>query len=133
MLYKDELMYLMHSIFLSFPLSTHREEPIDYGDLETNLRKSCLKNSLKDVDGFINKCIQLFETTVVRHGLMLVGPTCSGKTQCYEMLQKAQTALKGQPSPAMTDFQATYTYVLNPKSITMGQLYGEFDALTHEW
>ena len=123
----------MHSIFLSLLLSTHREEPIDYGDLETNLRKSCLKNSLKDVDGFINKCIQLFETTVVRHGLMLVGPTCSGKTQCYEMLQKAQTALKGQPSPAMTDFQATHTYVLNPKSITMGQLYGEFDALTHEW
>ncbi|XP_005113505.2 dynein heavy chain 1, axonemal, partial [Aplysia californica] len=110
-----------------------KEEPIDYGDLETSLRKSCQKTGLKDVDGFINKCIQLFETTVVRHGLMLVGPTCSGKTKCYEMLQKAQTSLKGQPSPAMTDFQATHTYVLNPKSITMGQLYGEFDLLTHEW
>ncbi|RUS78759.1 hypothetical protein EGW08_013475 [Elysia chlorotica] len=110
-----------------------KEEAIDYGDLETSLRKSCLKNGLKDVDGFIKKCIQLFETTVVRHGLMLVGPTCSGKTKCYEMLQKAQSALKGQPSPAMTDFQTTHTYVLNPKSITMGQLYGEFDLLTHEW
>ncbi|XP_059176982.1 dynein axonemal heavy chain 1-like [Physella acuta] len=110
-----------------------KEEPIDYGEMETSLRKSCTKSGLKDVDGFINKCIQLFETTVVRHGLMLVGPTCSGKTKCYEMLQKAQTALKGRPSPAMSDFQTTHTYVLNPKSITMGQLYGEFDLLTHEW
>ena len=33
------------------------------------------------VSGFLNKCIQLFETTVVRHGLMLVGPAVSGKTK----------------------------------------------------
>ena len=58
-----------------------KEEPIDYGSLDTSLRKCCLKMGLKDVDGFIHKCIQLFETTVVRHGLMLVGPTGSGKTK----------------------------------------------------
>lgn len=58
-----------------------REQPINYGSLDTSLRNSCTKSGLKDVEGFINKCIQLFETTVVRHGLMLVGPTGSGKTK----------------------------------------------------
>ncbi len=83
--------------------------------------------------GFVKKCIQLYETTVVRHGLMLVGPTISGKTKCYEVLRDSLSALKGKCTPGGVPFEQVHTYVLNPKSITMGQLYGEFDPLTHEW
>lgn len=110
-----------------------KEQVIDYGSLDTSLRKACQKFNLKDVPGFIHKCIQLYETTVVRHGLMLVGPTGSGKTKCYEVLKTAITALKGELSPSGEKFEKVQTFVLNPKSITMGQLYGEFDILTHEW
>ena len=66
-------------------------------------------------------------------GLMLVGPTGSGKTKSYESLQIAMTHMKGKINPAGSPFKPAHTYVLNPKSITMGQLYGAFDDLTHEW
>uniref|UniRef100_A0A8C3ERS2 Dynein axonemal heavy chain 1 n=1 Tax=Corvus moneduloides TaxID=1196302 RepID=A0A8C3ERS2_CORMO len=98
-----------------------RETPVDYGILEEAIRKSCIQANLKDVDGFVTKCIQLYETTVVRHGLMLVGPTA------------AMTSLKGQPAASGGNYEAVRYFVLNPKSITMGQLYGEFNLLTHEW
>ncbi|KAH1168316.1 dynein axonemal heavy chain 1 [Mauremys mutica] len=110
-----------------------KEEPIEYGILEEAICKSCIKENLKDVEGFVTKCIQLYETTVVRHGLMLVGPAGSGKTKCYRVLAAAMTSLKGQPSVSGGNYEAVNYFILNPKSITMGQLYGEFDLLTHEW
>ena len=36
----------------------------------------------------------------------------------------------GSSNPA---FQTTHTYVLNPKCIKMGELYGEYHLLTNEW
>ena len=64
---------------------------------------------------------------------MLVGPTVSGKTACYKVLADALTRLKGEESISGGVYEAVHVYCLNPKSITMGQLYGEFDPMTHEW
>uniref|UniRef100_A0A8C9SYH1 Dynein axonemal heavy chain 1 n=1 Tax=Scleropages formosus TaxID=113540 RepID=A0A8C9SYH1_SCLFO len=96
-----------------------REEPINYGTLEESIRSTCAKMC------YITKCIQLYETTVVRHGLMLVGPPGSGKTKVCRTVEANQNIF--------LNLNVVQIYVLNPKSITMGQLYGEFDLLTHEW
>ena len=59
---------------------------------------------------------------------MLVGPTGGGKTSNYKVLQSAMTSLKGEGN-----YQTVKCDILNPKSITMGQLYGYVDPATLEW
>ena len=54
---------------------TTRKPEIDYGVLLNALILTCKEDGLQPVDSFLDKCIQLYDTTVVRHGLMLVGPT----------------------------------------------------------
>ncbi|XP_050527307.1 dynein axonemal heavy chain 1-like [Daktulosphaira vitifoliae] len=128
---KDDLKLFNGITSDLFPQMTQQE--IDYGLLEKSIRYVILNLDLEDVDDYIKKVIQLYETTVVRHGLMLIGPTGSGKTKCYEILKDAITRLKGILTPSGVLYNTVHLFVLNPKSITMGQLYGEFDILTHEW
>lgn len=110
-----------------------KQTKIDYGDLLMGLHTATEKLGLQPHENFIKKCIQLYETTVVRHGLMLVGPSGGAKTSCIKTLSKAITSLAGVKAPNGSTFQKVRMHVLNPKSITMGQLYGEFDQQTHEW
>lgn len=80
----------------------------------------------------VKKVIQFYETILVRHGVMLVGPTGGGKTTVYQVLAETLGDLQklGIANPF---YQPVKTYVLNPKSITMGELYGEVNNITLEW
>ena len=49
------------------------------GALLQALKASCAAGGLQPVPAFLNKCIQLWETILVRHGLMTVGATFSGQ------------------------------------------------------
>lgn len=70
--------------------------------------------------------IQLYETMLVRHGVMLVGPTGGGKTTVYTILADTLETLHRTGNNVNNPFcQPVKTYVLNPKSVTMGELYGE--------
>jgi hypothetical protein len=66
----------------------------DRGQLQVAIVDSCNREGLQPVPAFVQKVLQLYETFNVRFGVMLVGPTGGGKTQCYRMLQSASTHLK---------------------------------------
>lgn len=48
---------------------------LDYGALMNTMQQEISAQGLQPVKFFISKIIQLYEMIVVRHGLMLVGPT----------------------------------------------------------
>ena len=106
---------------------------IDYGALMIALKIQCEAAGLMPDQWFLSKNIQLFETIVVRHGLMVVGPSGAGKTENINVLSKAMTYLKQNNCTEHVLYQNVRHLIINPKSITMGQLYGEFDPNTREF
>lgn len=61
---------------------------------------------------------------LVRHGLMIVGEALCGKTMSYQVLADGLGDLC--ESGLMAEFKVMCR-IINPKAITMGQLYGQFD------
>jgi dynein heavy chain len=100
----------------------------DYAELFTEMKNACKKFNLQPKDIFLEKCIQLYETIMVRHGLMVVGDPYAGKSSVIKVLQEAMSSIKNDPK-----FVNVLTYFCNPKSITQNQLYGVFDLDTQEW
>ena len=96
------------------------------------IKESINERNLQPIQMFITKNIELYEMICVRHGLMVVGPTGGGKSSNIRVLGDALTLLKSKGIIGER-YEKTRIFHLNPKSIKMGQLYGEFDENTHEW
>jgi dynein heavy chain len=105
---------------------------VDYGSLQAAIEHCYKASGLQIVESSTVKTIQLFETFNVRFGVMTVGFTMGGKTCLYRMLAKALTKLRADGNPD-EKFQTVRFDLLNPKCISMGELYGEFNELTQEW
>eukprot|EP00668_Euglena_longa_P039207 GGOE01050460.1.p1 GENE.GGOE01050460.1~~GGOE01050460.1.p1 ORF type:complete len:2722 (-),score=1086.70 GGOE01050460.1:98-8140(-) len=78
-------------------------------------------------DVFMDKTFQVYEMVCVRHGVMVVGYSYSSKSTSLKALARALTTM----APAKLE-RKTHIYALNPKSVTMGQLYGQMDV-SQEW
>lgn len=101
----------------------------DYSDLLGTVKTVCMKKILQPVESFKTKIIQTYEMMIVRHGFMLVGDPFGGKTSTLHVLAESLTAMNEK---GLEEEKVQYV-TINPKSITMGQLYGQFDPISYEW
>ena len=69
---------------------------------------------------------------MVRHGVMLVGVTGTGKSTCAHILAKALTQLNKEGSENYYHKLVSLN-TLNPKAITMNELFGYVNVMTNEW
>ena len=69
----------------------------------------------------------------IRFGVMVVGEAGVGKTNCYRILKSSMAALIDKNPDNAEQYYRVEERVINPKSVTMGELYGEIDVMTQEW
>ena len=86
-----------------------------YGDVE---------NEDEAGSAWVDKVLQLCQIQTINHGLMMVGPSGSGKSAAWRTLLSALELLDGTEGVA---------YVIDPKAISKEELYGNLDPNTREW
>lgn len=98
-------------------------EDISYTDLLQAVKDSYKELNLIFNDTQSEKIFQFYEATRQRMGVVIVGPSGSGKSVLWRVLRLALTKCG----------QKLKQYVMNPKSIDRQTLLGHMDMDTREW
>ncbi|XP_013921881.1 PREDICTED: dynein heavy chain 14, axonemal [Thamnophis sirtalis] len=125
-------------------LFTEMEVPkVNPKRLESAISLAIQHLSLQPWENQIEKVIQLYNQLMARGGVMLVGPTGGGKTTIRTILEKAliifplvdtDSASKLDCSGKISDRKSKVdTFVVNPKCVTIDELFGQTNPSTMEW
>ncbi|OJA07948.1 hypothetical protein AZE42_05923 [Rhizopogon vesiculosus] len=98
--------------------------PVDLDALREQILKVCAERRLVDGERWVAKILQLYQIQKIQHGLMMVGPSGTGKTNAWQVLLAALERLDGTEG---------VPYVIDPKAMHKDALYGTLDPTTREW
>ncbi|KAF6766456.1 dynein [Ephemerocybe angulata] len=98
--------------------------PVDLHALREQIVKVCAERKLVTGERWISKILQLYQIQKIQHGLMMVGPSGTGKTNAWQVLLAALERLDGTEG---------VSYVIDPKAMHKDALYGTLDPTTREW
>lgn len=85
--------------------------PPDRDELLVLVKTHLERRNLQATPWYLGKIIQIYEMMLVRHGLMIVGDTLSGKTQAYQTLADALTDLSAVRQASIKEMRVTYRYL----------------------
>lgn len=106
-----------------FPESTPPPNS-SYPEIEHAVNDVCVAKGLIQHESWLLKVTQFYETTRVRHGIMLSGAAGGGKSTIIRTLQSALHKVTGS---------AYKLSKLNPKSMKACELYGQVEPMSGEW
>ncbi|KAL7675819.1 hypothetical protein ACOME3_002083 [Neoechinorhynchus agilis] len=89
------------------------------------LEKAATSTRVVATESLIKKAIQLFNTKMTRHSIMLVGSSMTGKTTCWRLLQ---TALNDTNVSSQIE-----VFKINTKAINESEMFGKLNLSSGEW
>jgi len=103
--------------------------------VEPAVAKAVAENNLQALPTWMLKIIQVYEMCLVRHSLMLVGPSGTGKSKIVQVLQQAFQSIVVPPDQLVEAMigQPQKFVTMNPKAILSGQMFGTMDVSVGEW
>ncbi|KAM4616801.1 dynein axonemal heavy chain 10 [Polymixia lowei] len=96
---------------------------VRYPSFNDAVEQTLQENKYVMLPNQVDKVVQMYETMMTRHTTMVVGPTGGGKSVVISTLCQAQTKLG----------LLTKLYSLNPKAMSVIELYGILDPVTRDW
>ena len=106
-----------------FPDVECAEPKLEFFDNE--LTKVIEENNLDPSPFTLKKCFQLVDIVNIRLGVCLTGPAGTGKSTMIELVEKVCTKIRKENPNCDPRYKDIKKWVINPKSITMGELFGE--------